>query len=291
MKRTPRTPLTREQTFDASKLTNPEIRALVYNYHDAQDKRKGGDMQLRHLGDKTDPKQDRSIENPSFLLQHYAEEQARLEKDIAKCLGEYADGHPVGRWMMAQTGIGPVIAAGYLAFIDIEQCPTVGHIWSFSGLNPDQKWEKGQKRPFCADMKQLAHHARECFKRSSNHPDSFYGKLYRAKKEELVARNERGGFSEKAAVYKGVSDPANKKLLAAGKVPPSYIDKMAGRYAVKIFLSHLHAVWYWQHFNQPPPKPFAISVLGHAHEIRVPNASMFPGFEKAYYGRQLKSAA
>src|SRR5665647_174780 len=159
MKRSPRTPLTREQVFDASKLTNPEIRALVYNYHDAQDKRKGGDMQGRHAGERADDT--KSVENPCFLLQHYTDEQARLEKDIAKCLGEYAEGHPVGRWMMAQHGIGPVISAGYLAFIDIEQCPTVGHIWSFSGLNPDQVWEKGQKRPFSADMKQLAHHVRE----------------------------------------------------------------------------------------------------------------------------------
>ena len=290
MKRTPRSPLRGEQTFDASKMSLPEIRALVYNYHDAQDKRKGSDMQLRHLGDKTPP-EEKSVENPAYLLQKYAEAQAGLESDIAKYLGEYAEGHPVGRWMMAQTGIGPVIAAGYLAFIEIEKCPTVGHIWSFSGLNPQQVWEKGQKRPFSADMKQLAHHARECFKRSSNHLDSFYGKLYRAKKAELVARNERGGFAEKAAVYKGVSDPANKKLLAEGKVPPSYIDKVAGRYAVKIFLSYMHAVWYWHHFGKAPPKPFAISVLGHAHEIRVPNTDMFPGFEEAYYGRKLKKAA
>ncbi len=291
MKRAPRTKLTAEQVFDASKMTNPEIRALVTYYHDAQDKRKGADMQLRHLGDKTAPEADSSVNNPAYLLLHIAEEQMRLEKDIAKGLTEYAEGHPVGRWMLAQTGIGGVIASGYLADIDIERCPTVGHIWSFSGLNPEQKWEKGQKRPFSASMKQLAHHARECFKRSCNHPDSFYGRLYQAKKVEYIARNERGGFADKAATYKGVSDPANKKLLAAGKVPPAYIDKCAGRYAVKIFLSHLHAIWYWHHFHKAPPKPFAISVLGHAHEIRVPNTDLFPGFEEAYYGAKLRRVA
>jgi hypothetical protein len=185
MKRTPRTPLSSELVFTATKMTAPEVRALVFNYHDAQDKRKAGDMQTRHIGDKTpveniqpeigdDAETVEGKTQIAFLLQHYIDEQVRLEKDIAKALGEYAQVSSVGRWMMEQIGIGPVVAAGYLAHIDIEKCPTVGHIWSFSGLNPDQKWEKGQKRPFSADMKQLAHHARECFKRSSNHPDHAY---------------------------------------------------------------------------------------------------------------------
>ena len=37
-------------------------------------------------------------------------------------------------------GIGPVIAAGLLANIDIKQAPTVGHIWRFAGLDPTNKW-------------------------------------------------------------------------------------------------------------------------------------------------------
>jgi hypothetical protein len=37
-------------------------------------------------------------------------------------------------------GIGPVIAAGLLANIDITKAPTAGHIWRFAGLDPSSKW-------------------------------------------------------------------------------------------------------------------------------------------------------
>jgi hypothetical protein len=43
---------------------------------------------------------------------------------------------------------------------------------------------------------------------------------------------------------------------------------------VKLFVSHLHHVWYWIEFNTLPPKPFVIEHLGHAHVIRPPNFEM-----------------
>jgi hypothetical protein len=42
---------------------------------------------------------------------------------------------------------------------------------------------------------------------------------------------------------------------------------MARRWAVKIFLSHVHQVMYYDHFKEAPPRPFAIEHLGHAHMI------------------------
>jgi len=34
-----------------------------------------------------------------------------------------------------------------------------------------------------------------------------------------------------------------------------------------MFLSHLHECWYREHYGTEPPKPFAISILDHAHLI------------------------
>ena len=47
----------------------------------------------------------------------------------------------------------------------------------------------------------------------------------------------------------------------------------ARRKAVKLFLSHLHEVWFYIHTGgQRAPRPYAIEHLGHAHYIEVPNA-------------------
>lgn len=265
----------REKLLLAKNLTNREIRFVVANYYLEQEARKRIDMQLRHMGDKA--------ESPFLTVSAAAHgEWERIQKAGLK---QYAEKNPVGRWMMEQRGVGEVLAGGLLAFLGDEKVfETVGHWWSFAGLNPEQKWEKGQKRPYNAQLKQLTFHLGECFKRVSNHPDAFYGALYRQKKAEVELRNERGGFADKAAGFIMSDAAKQKKIRASGQVPAFYLDRWACRWTVKIFLSHVHALMYWNAYGKVPPKPFAISILGHAHEIRIPDTKMFPGFEEAYYG-------
>lgn len=279
-----------EVVLEASKLSNAEARFLVSDYYIFQEHRKRFDMQIRHLGDKELPK----------LLQYNADAAAHMETQITRSLEHYADSNVIGRWCMSHYGVGPVISAGLLAHMAVEIKDKVtglmvplqyaGHWWSFAGLNPEKKWEKGKVRPWSADVKQLCYHAGQCFKRVSGKDEAVYGKLYRARKEHLIARNLAGEFAERAKTYITNSSDV-KKILDIGMLPAGNLDSQACRYAVKIFLSHLHAVWYWNHFGRPPPKPFAIAILGHGNEIIVPNSEMFPGFYEAYYGRPRSEAA
>jgi len=266
--------LNREDLRKVGKIFAAELRLLVSNYYQVQEMRKRMDMQLRHLGDRQ--VLDISLAGPDIF--------GGWEEDIAKSFKKALRDDPVACWVMAQRGIGHIIAAGLLAHIDITRAQTAGHIWRFAGLDPSMKWAKGQKRPYNAELKQICWHAGQCFMKQSNDPDCFYGKLYREKKREYIARNEAGGFAEKAKVYQGVSDKDNKALLAKGMVPAAYIDNCARRFAVKIFLSHLHTVLYWNEYRKVPPLPYAVSILGHAHEIGIPHISMFPDLAKAYRG-------
>jgi len=273
-----------EVVLEAAKLSDPEARFLVTSYYAAQDQRKAADMQIRHIGDKHLPR----------VLQYYADSNAKIEQQVTRALHTYAASKPVGQWMLAIDGIGPVISAGYLAHLTIthrdkvttDEVPTmtVGHWWSFAGLDPGAKWHKGQKRPWNAQLKQLGFHCGECFKRVSNLPQAYYGHIYRARKEFVVARNERGHYAERAKTFVTTSAEV-KKLLAEGKLPAINLDRQACNYAVKIFLSHLHALWFWHQYNTVPPKPFAITHLGHTDLYRAPNTEeLFPGFAAAYYG-------
>ena len=279
MKRAPDVPRAgKEMVLSATKLTNPEARFLVSNYYAAQDARKRSDMQIRHMGD--------NVALPE-VLSYSRDGNAVIEGQVMKCLESWANGSPVGRWCLAQFGVGPVLAAGFLAHLDIERAPTAGHFWSFAGQNPEMKWGKGEKRPYNADLKQLCYHFGECAKRTSNNPDSFYGRIYRDRKEYVVAKNDAGGNAERAKTFTTKSADW-KATLAKGKLPDGNLDRQAGNYAAKIFLSHLHAVMYWDHYKKAPPKPFAIAHQGHAHEIKIPHMDLFPGFAEAYYGAAVK---
>ncbi len=281
--------ISKEQVLEASKLSAPEARFLVSNYYDAQDARKRADMQLRHLGEKNEYESDLKSD-PGSMLAYTASVQAQMEKNVLKALEAYAGGSRVGQWILAQYGVGPVIAAGLLAHVDIERAPTVGHIWRFAGLDPTCEWKKGEKRPFNPKLKQICWHAGQCFKRTYTAADSYYGKLYAEKKKIIVARNESGEFAERAKTFFTKSADV-KKTLKTGKLPAGNLDSQAARFAVKIFLSHMHAVWFWDKYKRSPPHPFAIAILGHGHEIRVPMTDMFPGFEQAYYGGGMMEAA
>lgn len=273
MKRTPRDPSDSEILLLAKNLTNPEARFLVANYYTSQEMRKRGDMQLRHLGDGGAAPSQR-------LLDYMAGAFADIEARVAKGLKIFAESSPVGRWCMTNLGVGPVITAGLLAHIDIERAPTVGHIWSFTGLNPHQEWRTGEKRPYNPDLKQICYHMGECFKRVSGNPAAFYGQIYREQKEKVVARNEAGGNAERAKTYFTKSAEV-KRTLAKGKLPAGNLDRQACNYAAKIFLSHFHAVLHWDKYGTSAPLPYSIAMLNHVHMINIPNVEMFPGLAEA----------
>lgn len=179
------------------------------------------------------------------------------------------------------TGIGPVIAAGLLAHIDIEKAPTVGHIWRFAGLDPTVTWGRGEKRPWNAKLKRLCWIIGDSFVKQKSRESDIYGKVYAARKVQEVERNEAGLFAEQAAralEERKIKDKDLRATYEAGRLPAGRLDLRARRYAVKLFLVHFHHVMYEDHFGEPPPKPYiltnpAVDPTGkdHVHFIGPPN--------------------
>jgi hypothetical protein len=252
--------LTQDLRESVAFLTNHEVRFLVDSYYQMQGNRIRSAGQIRSVEDK----------EPHRVLTWLEDNATFLENQIHKALDTYSASNPVGQWMREVKGIGPVIAAGLLAHIDIKLAPTVGHIWSFAGLNPTAKWNKREKRPWNASLKVICWKIGESFVKVSNHPDAVYGKVYRERKAYELAKNEAGDYAFQAAeILQRVPTHAQRKIYATGKLPPGHLNARAKRYAVKQFLSDLHAFWYRDHFKCEPPKPYPIAILGHAHERKV----------------------
>lgn len=274
----------------SSTLSDTEARFLVDSYYTIQANRIRSASQMRSLAKTGEPNE---------LFGWLTTQSTILEKQIVRALDKYTNAHKMGNWMREIYGIGPILSAGILANISMqhwkckgknnkkackegEPCTascgivkveTVGHIWRYAGLDPTQKWEKGKKRPWNSSLKSLCWKIGQSFMKLSNHPECFYGHLYLERKQFEIARNERGENKELALTLLNKVNRSTEsyKHLSQGKLPPAQIDARARRWAVKIFLSHLHAEWYRREFNTEPPKPFAISVLGHAHMIEDPS--------------------
>jgi hypothetical protein len=267
-------------------LGKEEARFLVDAYYTHQENRKRSNNQVRALTES---------EEPNDILKWLAGLEEKLEKSIKAVLHVYAMSTEAGRWLMSMHGIGPVIAAGMLAHIDITKAPTAGAVFSYAGLNPKAEWGKKQKRPWNAALRTLvAFKAGESFVKNSNREGSFYGPVYRDRKEYEQRMNAEGKYAERAQAqldnknfkkntdaYKWLTGQCTKeeylKFLEACKtatpakratlkpkwvgegegvqmIPPAQVHASARRVAAKLFLSHFWEVLYWIHIRDMPCK-------------------------------------
>jgi len=258
--------LSRDLRQAATTLSTGEARFLVDAYYQMQRDRIRSLHQQRTLAQNNEP---------HAMIGWFLENAAVLERNIKSALGAFSQHHPVGRWAESIVGIGPVISAGLLAHIDITKAPTVGHIWRFAGLDPTVVWKEGQKRPWNAQLKRLCWLIGESFVKVSGHEKDFYGKLYLQRKVQEETKNAAGDFKAQADISlttkRWRKDTQTKAAYEQGRLPQARLHLRAERYAVKLFLSHWHAVAYRHHFGQLPPKPYVIEHLGHADLIQVPN--------------------
>ncbi len=253
-------------------LSDAEARYLVDYYYVMQDDRKRAHNQVRAMG-KTEP-----VEEPHAIVQWAADNTQRLEDEIRKALDVYSSGKQVGRWAKSIVGIGPVIAAGLLAHIDITKSETAGSIWRFAGLDPTLEWNKGEKRPFNAKLKTLCWKIGESFVKVSNNERDVYGKVYAERKLGETARNDAGEFADQAAAklakFKIGHDTDAYAAYSQGKLPPAHIHARAKRYAVKLFLSHYFHVAYVIEHGKEPPFPYILNQPNHTHFLAPPNWPM-----------------
>jgi hypothetical protein len=278
---TPIQRLTRDLASAARTMSDAEARFLVDSYYQMQDGRIRADGQVRSITkapvETMVDGEIATVVEPHEVLTWLSDQSAVMEGQIKRALERYVDAHPVGSWLTSVYGIGPVISAGLLAHIDISKAPTVGHIWRFAGLDPTTKWEKKTKRPWNAQLKVLCWKAGESFVKFHKSDECFYGKVWLAQKAIYIERNERGDYAERAARIlterKIGRDTDAFAAYSTGKLPPAHLHAMARRYAVKLFLSHLHGEMYRRVLGTEPPLPYPIAHQGHAHVIGAPTST------------------
>lgn len=131
MELNPITRLSKDLAKASATLSRNEARYLVDTYYSMQEERKRADNQVRAL---------KTSGEPHEVLSWLGDNSRDMEAQIKRALDYYSISDPVGEWARGIVGVGPVIAAGLLAHIDIEKAPTAGHIWRYAGLDPTREW-------------------------------------------------------------------------------------------------------------------------------------------------------
>jgi hypothetical protein len=252
----------------ADTMSAQEIRYIVDTYYTVQNYRLRSANQIRALS---------KSEEPVALLEWIQAGISDLEKEITKWMLRYASSSETGQWALSICGIGPVIAAGMLAHLDMTKTTNINKWWAFAGFDPTKTWQKGQKRPWNAKLKVLGYKAGESFVKVQNNKNDVYGQLFVEKKRLYTARNAAGVYSDRAeqilATKKFGDDTDAKKHYSEGKLPPAHIHAMARRWTIKIFMSHLWQIAYEETYKTVAPNPWILEpgLGGHVDRINVPN--------------------
>ena len=115
-------------------MPDSAARLLVDIYYQMQEDRKRSSNQTRAGEDDAEPHE---------VVAWLAKQHHDLEIRVRRVLDIFSDAKPLGQWARVQKGIGPVIAAGLLAHIDISKAKHGSGLWAFAGLDANTYW-KGQ---------------------------------------------------------------------------------------------------------------------------------------------------
>lgn len=251
--------LSRDLRTSAVNLTINEVRYLVNLYFTMQENRKSMSLRSIALG---------KMKQPHEMIDFFGDNFAKLERTIKNALSAYMQktNHPAMAWLRTVSGVGPVIACGLFSEIKIERAHTAGSLWRYAGLDPTIVWNKGQKRPFNADLKLICYYAGEAFVKQGN----FYRMHYAVYRDYMEKKNEHGDYAklaqENALKFKWDENTVPYKMAMQGKLADSAIFAMSRRWVTKLFLAHLHAIWRKEN-GLHVPEPYAVAHLGHAHII------------------------
>lgn len=256
-------------------IAKGEIRYLVDLYYQIQEFRKAAGNQRRASADD-------AKEPVNFVDWVFGTLEA-TEKLVAKALDAWTETHPTCVWAKGIMGIGPILAAGLAAHIDITKCNNPSGIWRFAGLDPSSQWKKGEKRPWNAKLKVICYLIGESFVKVSGNKRSYYGLEYKKHKGLYVAKNETGGYAaqaeQKINEKRFGAETESMEHLKKGRMPPFIIDRMAKRKAVKLFLSHWWEVAYREQYKKDPPVPYAVAILKHSGLVTAAMATGYEGRE------------
>jgi hypothetical protein len=248
----------------AAGFTRNEARYLVELHYDLQAYRIESQGRMRSLA---------AAESPVATFEFFLRQIELIEEASAKVLDTYSAADALGRWARSIHGVGPKLAAGLLAHVDIANTKTAGQLWAFAGLDPSRSWDKGQKRPWNARLKKLCWLIGESFVKVSGNEDAFYGRIYRERKELETAKNAAGEYAEQAAralkVKRYGAETGAKAAYEQGMLPKAHIHARAKRYAVKLFLAHYFEVGC-KLSGRVAPVPYPVAHLQHAHYIAPP---------------------
>ena len=128
--------LSKKLKTDVMNITNPskqEVRMLVKLFYQMQ----GNRTKIRNMIRAIEGDEDKKAN--IVILEWVFKNFVIIEKGIEECLSVIVNASEIGRWLLQIKGIGPVLAAGCLAYFDVSNVNYATNWISYAGLNDNNR--------------------------------------------------------------------------------------------------------------------------------------------------------
>ncbi|RJQ25040.1 hypothetical protein C4577_06555 [Candidatus Parcubacteria bacterium] len=241
--------ISKEQLTEATKFSQNQLRAMVDMYYNLQKLRCGAANKKRAHDQQYDTLFD------SILMDVMKDRLFEMELKTGKILETYVKSKPLGQWALSITGLGAITVASLMGHIDFSSCcceqydgiprkkrpkhncPGLmygSNIHSFAGLNPNQVWEKGQRRPWNARLKTTCWQIGESFK-----------KAFSVKKTKMDDKQLRIALYDAAKAKNKIltEDQLNEKMIKEKKRLAKKVESIKGEEWFYVRLYHNRLIY------------------------------------------------
>jgi hypothetical protein len=127
-------------------ISRAEIRTLVSLFYQVQEIRIATREQLRSIEQNRSNKDSKNKDANVAILDYIVTNFVVLEKNINKILEMVVETRPEGRWLTQIKGIGAVLAAGLIGYLDITDKQYSSQFISYAGLNDNNRPWLGREK-------------------------------------------------------------------------------------------------------------------------------------------------
>ena len=128
--------------IDTNDMSREEVKMLVDLYYQLQDNRKRSREQIRSIEQGHDGGKGSNVSVMNWVLLN----QSIIEKQIPPIMKQMCENHEVGRWLLQIKGIGPVLAAGLMAYFNVKGRQYANTFISYAGLNDNNRPWLGKEK-------------------------------------------------------------------------------------------------------------------------------------------------
>lgn len=179
------------------------------------------------------------------VLEYFEKGFLKIENSFKKSIKSYCQEFDVGRWALAQYGVGPLSVVRLLRYIDVTKARSHEQLWAYAGLAP----KSGPNQTYNSALKDTCVDLGRSFVRHSEKDQCFYGNLFKKELDRRIELNESGAYSD--LVKEDILVGSTRVLKdQPEKLSLDRLRAQAQRYAVKIFLVHWYTLDYKDTYNQ-----------------------------------------